>query len=196
MAGTGLTGLTLMTGVEEARQALLVQGLVVLAGFAGVIAQVVAMAGGGGLNDAGEDLGKRLRVLAVPSGVGPHMGEIGFGDVEEDLHGVEVVKGLLEAAVDDDAGLGFGDGSHERFRGGAAVGDLVAIDPDAVGGILTQGRRLAHVVEIGWRLGASGFWQDLTCVDREGLFAADTEYFVLGTHRLGSTGANRGRMFY
>ena len=76
------------------------------------------------------------------------------------------------------------------------VGDLVAIDPDAVGGILTSGRRLAHVVEIGWRLGASGFWQDLTCVDREGLFAADTEYFVLGTHRLGSVGADRGRMFY
>ena len=76
------------------------------------------------------------------------------------------------------------------------VGDLVAIDPDAVGGILTQGRRLAHVVEIAWRLGASGFWQDLVCVDREGLFAADTEYFVLGTHRLGSVGADRGRMFY
>ena len=31
-----------------------------------------------------------------------------------------------EAAVDDDAGLGFGDGSHEGFRGGAAVGDADA----------------------------------------------------------------------
>ena len=150
MAGTGLTGLTLMTGVEEARQALLVQGLVVLAGFAGVIAQVVAMAGGGGLNDAGEDLGKRLRVLAVPSGVGPHMGEIGFGDVEEDLHGVEVVKGLLEAAVDDDAGLGFGDGSHERFRGGAAVGDA---DAD----LARAGDGDEHAGEaFGTRLGAGG----------------------------------------
>jgi len=48
------------------------------------------------------------------------------GESKGDFHGVEVVKGLLEAAVDDDAGLGFGDGSHERFRGGAAVGDADA----------------------------------------------------------------------
>ena len=41
-------------------------------GFTGVIAQVVAMLGGGRLNDAGEDLGERLRVLAVPSGVPTH----------------------------------------------------------------------------------------------------------------------------
>ena len=95
MAGTGLTGVTLVTGGAEARQALLMQGLVVLVGFAGVIAQVVAMLGGGGLNDAGEDLIERLRVLAVPSGICPDVGEIGFGDVEEDLHGVEVVKGLV-----------------------------------------------------------------------------------------------------
>ena len=78
--GTGLTGVTLVTGGAEARQALLMQGLVVLVGFAGVIAQVVAMLGGGGLNDAGEDLIERLRVLAaVPSGICPDVGEIGLG---------------------------------------------------------------------------------------------------------------------
>jgi len=94
-SGDRIDEVTLVTGSEEARQALLMQGLVVLVGFTGVIAQVVAMLGGGGLNDAGKDLAERLRVLAVPSGVGPDVGEVGFGDVEEDLHGVEVVKGLL-----------------------------------------------------------------------------------------------------
>jgi len=31
-----------------------------------------------------------------------------------------------ESAVDDDAGLGFGDGTQQGFRGGAAVGDADA----------------------------------------------------------------------
>ena len=31
-----------------------------------------------------------------------------------------------EGAVDNDAGLGFGDGAEEGFRGGAAVGDADA----------------------------------------------------------------------
>ena len=31
-----------------------------------------------------------------------------------------------ESAVNDDAGLGFGDGSQQGFRGGAAVGDADA----------------------------------------------------------------------
>lgn len=61
-----------------------------------------------------------------------------------------------EGAVDDDAGLGFGDGAEEGFRGGAAVGDADADLARAGDGNEDAGEAFGTRLGAGGRHGSGG----------------------------------------
>lgn len=60
--------------------------------------------------------------------------------------------------------------------------------------IMSTGK-FALITGIRWRLNDSGFSQDLQLIDYEGLFPND-DYFVIGTSKLGASGADIGKLFF
>lgn len=76
------------------------------------------------------------------------------------------------------------------------LGDRVSVDD----GDLMSAARKGFVTGIHWRLGKSGFRQDLTLIDAASLYPYETDpaYFVLGSNRLGTDAVSTdpGRLFY
>jgi len=57
--------------------------------------------------------------------------------------------------------------------------------------------REAFITAISWRLNQNGFTQDIEATDAAGLFPyAASEYFVLGTNKIGASGTGTARIFY
>jgi hypothetical protein len=57
--------------------------------------------------------------------------------------------------------------------------------------------REAFITAISWRLNQNGFTQDIEATDAAGLFPyATSEYFVLGTNKIGASGTGTARIFY
>jgi len=73
------------------------------------------------------------------------------------------------------------------------VGDRITINDTA---IMSSGRD-AFITGISWRMTQNGFTQDIEAIDAAGLFPyAASEYFVIGTNKLGAAGTGTGRIFY
>lgn len=74
-------------------------------------------------------------------------------------------------------------------------GQRITIDDDNV----MASPRDAFIISVNWRYSASGYTQDIECVDATGLFPyQDTTpgYFKVGTNKLGAADALKGRVFY
>lgn len=51
------------------------------------------------------------------------------------------------------------------------------------------------VSSVRWRFSQAGYTQDLECIDTTGLFV-NSNYFIVGTSKLGSSGAGIGKLFF
>jgi hypothetical protein len=71
------------------------------------------------------------------------------------------------------------------------LGDRITIDNTGTYGIMSS-TVACYVVGIRWMLDGNGFTQDLEAVQAANVFAHDNNYFIIGTHALGST----RRLFY
>lgn len=71
------------------------------------------------------------------------------------------------------------------------LGDRITIDNTGTYGIMSS-TVACYVVGIRWMLDSNGFTQDLEAVQAANVFAHDNNYFIIGTHALGST----RRLFY
>lgn len=71
------------------------------------------------------------------------------------------------------------------------LGWRVSINDDTI----MSGFSYGIVSSIRWRLGRSGFTQDVECFDTAGLYA-ESAYFIIGTSKLGSAGMDIGKVFY
>lgn len=71
------------------------------------------------------------------------------------------------------------------------LGDRITIDNTGSLGIMSNTAQ-CYVVAVRWTLDATGFSQDLEAIQASNVFAHDANYFVVGTHTVGST----RRLFY
>ena len=79
---------------------------------------------------------------------------------------------------------GGGEGGKGKKEGG--VGDRIPGDPTGRAGFITSTRD-AYVIGMRWNLDNQGFTQDLESVQASSVFKHDNNYFIIGTHALGST---------
>ena len=71
------------------------------------------------------------------------------------------------------------------------LGDRITVDNTGAYGIMTSSAP-CYVTGIRWTLDGNGFTQDIEAVQASNVFKQDANYFVIGTHALGST----RRLFY
>lgn len=74
-------------------------------------------------------------------------------------------------------------------------GDRITINDGSV----MSAARAAIIIAVAWRYGGQAFVQDITAIDAAALYPYATTspgYFRIGTNRLGSADALRGRVFY
>jgi len=71
------------------------------------------------------------------------------------------------------------------------LGDRITIDHTGIAGFITA-TLYAYVIGLRWNLDNQGFVQDLETVQASNIFKHDNNYFIVGTHAIGST----RRIFY
>lgn len=72
-------------------------------------------------------------------------------------------------------------------------GDRITINDTAI----MSSARDAFITGISWRLTQNGFTQDIEAIDAAGLFPyAASEYFIVGTNKLGAAGTGTARIWY